>query len=137
MLTGLFLFKTTLAPRNLWAIGRTPWMISLRLHHPYVGIHQCPERDFNKLPHCWNAPGRAATVIAHFHICKYIYIVIYGRALAQAVSRQLPTAAACVRSQVRSCGTCGGQSGTGAGYIRALPFHLPITLIITYHPGLV
>jgi hypothetical protein len=40
-----------------------------------------------------------------------------GCAIAQAVSRWLPTAAAQVRSQVKSCGICGGQSGTGAGFL--------------------
>jgi hypothetical protein len=38
---------------------------------------------------------------------------LIGRAVVQAVSRRLPTAAAQVRSQVRSCGICGGQSVTG------------------------
>jgi hypothetical protein len=37
----------------------------------------------------------------------------------------LPTAAARVRSQVRSCGIC-EQSGTGAGFLRVLRFPLPI-----------
>jgi hypothetical protein len=36
------------------------------------------------------------------------------RAIAQAVSHQLPTTAARVWSQVRSCGICAGQSDTGA-----------------------
>jgi hypothetical protein len=45
-----------------------------------------------------------------------------GRAIAQAVSRRLPTAAARVRSQVRSCGICGGQSGTEADFLRVLQF---------------
>jgi hypothetical protein len=35
--------------------------------------------------------------------------LVLGRAIAQAVSRWLPTAAALVRARVRSCGICGGQ----------------------------
>jgi hypothetical protein len=49
-----------------------------------------------------------------------------GRVITQAVSRRIPTAAARVRSQVRSRGICGGQSGTGAGFLRVLRFSLPI-----------
>jgi hypothetical protein len=45
-----------------------------------------------------------------------------GHAIAQAVSRRLPTAAAPVRAQVRSCGICGGQNGTGVGFLRVLLF---------------
>jgi hypothetical protein len=48
-----------------------------------------------------------------------------GRAVAQAVRRRLPNAAARVRVQV-ACGVCGGQSGTGAGFLRVLRFPLPI-----------
>jgi hypothetical protein len=48
-----------------------------------------------------------------------------GRAVAQAVSRWLPTAAARVRVRAAS-GVCGGQSGTGAGFLRVLRFPLPI-----------
>jgi hypothetical protein len=50
--------------------------------------------------------------------------VDWGRAIAQTVSRRLPTAAVRVRSQVKSCGICGGQSGTGAGFLRVLRFPL-------------
>jgi hypothetical protein len=39
---------------------------------------------------------------------------IQGRAIAQAVSRRLPTAAMRVRARVRLCRICGEQSGTGA-----------------------
>jgi hypothetical protein len=39
-----------------------------------------------------------------------------GRATAQAVSRWPLTAEARVRSQVRPCGICGEQSGTGLGF---------------------
>jgi hypothetical protein len=48
-----------------------------------------------------------------------------GRAVAQAVSRWLPTAAARVRVR-EACGICGGQSGTGAGFLRVLRFPLAI-----------
>jgi hypothetical protein len=52
----------------------------------------------------------------------------YGRAIAQAVSRRFPTAASRVRAHVRSCGICGGQSGTGADFLRVLQFPLPILI---------
>jgi hypothetical protein len=51
-----------------------------------------------------------------------------NRAIAQAVSRQLPTAAARVQAQVRLCRICGGQSGTGADFRRVLRFPLPILI---------
>jgi hypothetical protein len=52
-----------------------------------------------------------------------------GRAIAQAVSRRLPTAAARVRARVRSRGNCGGQSGTGAGFLRVLRFPQSIFIL--------
>jgi hypothetical protein len=51
-----------------------------------------------------------------------------GRALAQAVSRRLPTAAARARAQVRSCGICGGQSGSAAAFLLVLRFPVPILI---------
>jgi hypothetical protein len=51
-----------------------------------------------------------------------------GRAISQAVSRRLPTATARVRSQVKSCGIYGAQSGTGAGFLRVLLFSFPILI---------
>jgi hypothetical protein len=55
------------------------------------------------------------------HLCKK-----KGRAVAQAVSRWLTTAAVRVRTRVWSCGICGGQSGAGADFLRVLRFPLPI-----------
>jgi hypothetical protein len=43
-------------------------------------------------------------------------------------NRRLSTAAARVLSQVRSWGICGGQSGTGAGFLQVLGFPLPILI---------
>jgi hypothetical protein len=51
-----------------------------------------------------------------------------GCAVAHAASRWLPTAAARVRAQVRSCGIYGGKSGTGANFLRVLRFLLPILI---------
>jgi hypothetical protein len=53
--------------------------------------------------------------------------ILPGRAVAQAVSRWLPTAV--VRFRIRAaCGACGGQSGIGAGFLRVLLFPLPVII---------
>jgi hypothetical protein len=57
----------------------------------------------------------------------------YGRAVAQAVRRWLPTAAARVRVRA-ACGVCGGQNCTGAGFLRVLRFPLPIIPPISPSP---
>jgi hypothetical protein len=56
------------------------------------------------------------------------YLVYLVRAVAQAVSRRLPTAEVRVRGQVKSIGICGAQSGTGAGFLRILRFPLQILI---------
>jgi hypothetical protein len=48
------------------------------------------------------------------------------RAIPQAVSLWLPTAAARVQTRVWSSGICGGQTGAGAGFLLVLRFPLPI-----------
>jgi hypothetical protein len=67
-----------------------------------------------------------------------------GRAVAQVVSPWPPAAAARVGPWVKSCGICGGQSGTRIGFIRVHRFPLPLihstncpTVITIYHPELV
>jgi hypothetical protein len=49
-----------------------------------------------------------------------------GRAIAQAVSRWLPTAAVRGSSPGLVSGICGRESGAGAGFLRVLRFPLPI-----------
>jgi hypothetical protein len=62
-----------------------------------------------------------------------------GRAIAEAVSRWLPTAAARVRAGVWSSGICGGQIGVGAGFLQVLRFPLSKPFILptssSYSPG--
>jgi hypothetical protein len=48
-----------------------------------------------------------------------------------AVSRRFPAATPRVRSQVRFCGICSRQSGTGVGILRVLRFPLPILIPLT------
>jgi hypothetical protein len=57
-----------------------------------------------------------------------IFVIPYstsGRAIAQAVSHWLPTAADRVRARVWQSRICGGQNGAGAGFLRVLRFILP------------
>jgi hypothetical protein len=54
-----------------------------------------------------------------------------GRVRAQEVSHRLPSAVAWVRGQVRSCGICGGQSGSGELFLRVLRFLLPTLIPLT------
>jgi hypothetical protein len=82
-------------------------------------------RDFQSTPH------------SAYNVAS---LMLKNRAIVQAVSRWLPTAAA----RVWSCEICGGQSGAGAGFLRVLRFPLPIlhstncsTIILIYHLGFV
>jgi hypothetical protein len=56
-----------------------------------------------------------------------------GRAIAQAVSRRLPTAAALVRAQARLYGTFGRESDFEADFLRVLRFLLSILIPPTGH----
>jgi hypothetical protein len=67
--------------------------------------------------------------------CQYTYIWV-SRAIAEAVSRWLPTAAARVRAQVRSCGICGGQSGS-TSVSPARHHSTDCSTLVIYDPGLV
>jgi hypothetical protein len=84
---------------------------------PYTRYHSDTWRSFRKI------------VFIYFTF-SLIFIVTWGpgRAIAQAVSRQLPKAAARLRSQVRTCGICGGQNVTGVSFLRVLRSALTILI---------
>jgi hypothetical protein len=95
-------------------------------------LHVCNDQRFSITrsadrgeicPHCSSSSSpflKSSTLLPSF----LPYLLIRGHAIAQTVSRWLPTAAARVRAQVSSCGICGGQSGVGAGFLRVLRFPL-------------
>jgi hypothetical protein len=56
---------------------------------------------------------------------KKVVNQILSRAIPQAISLWLPTAAARFRARVWSCGIFGGQSDAGADFFRVLRFSLP------------
>jgi hypothetical protein len=66
------------------------------------------------------------SIVHHFRIFNILTTYAEGRAIAEAVTRWLPNAAARVRARVWSCGICGGQSGAVAGFLRVFRFPLPI-----------
>jgi hypothetical protein len=63
--------------------------------------------------------------------CNMSLTLDKGRAIDQAVSRWFLTAVTRIGTQVRSCGICGGQSGTGACFLPVLRFPLPILILPT------
>jgi hypothetical protein len=84
--------------------------------------HCNQEQTAHKHPHRMNTHYTLRREKTKCHILKKT-----GPAVAQAVSHWLPTAAA--RGRVRAaCRVCGGQSGTGAGFIRVLQFPLQIII---------
>jgi hypothetical protein len=56
----------------------------------------------------------------------------FGRNVDETVSSRLDTAVARVRARIKSCGIC-VQSGSGADFLRVLPFPLPL-IHSTYRP---
>jgi hypothetical protein len=76
--------------------------------------------------------GRCPTCQSESLIFSELFICYeVGRVIAQVVSRRLSHRDCPVRSPVRSCGICGGQSGTGASFLRVLRFPLPILIPLT------
>jgi hypothetical protein len=66
--------------------------------------------------------GLKTSILVYTNLLTYLLTYGAGRAIAQAVSRWLPTAAA----RVRSSGICDEQSGVGACFLRVFRCPLPI-----------
>jgi hypothetical protein len=63
-----------------------------------------------------------------YHVTKVYLGAFKGRAIAQDVSRRLPTTELRIIAQVRSCGICGGQCDIGADFLRVLRIPLPTVI---------
>jgi hypothetical protein len=108
MWIGRYCFSCRCLTFIIFAQQHTKAIISLNSHWCWN-----PSLWLNKLElHC------RRTVFTPCHIIR----VQIGHAIAQPVSRRLPTAVA----RVSSYGICGGQTGVGAGFLRVLWFPLPI-----------
>jgi hypothetical protein len=107
--------------------------------HEYPG-RMCVQEDPSRM---WvQEDPRLFRRTVHSTPCKRLRTFewgLYGRpttegcAVAQAVSRRLPTAAVQVRAQVRLSPICGGQNGTGTGSLRLLRFPVPLILLPAPH----
>jgi hypothetical protein len=63
--------------------------------------------------------------LCDYYVEHYLSCVVYlqpARVIYQAVSRRFPTAAARVRSEVRSCGIFDGQNAIGSGFLQVSRF---------------
>jgi hypothetical protein len=103
--------------------GETESLSATATNDPIVPSPMLDERMEQSLEGCWQGQRYNGNTRVFW---KYLYLISLDCAIAQAVSRRLPNAAARVRAQVRSCEICGGQSGTGAGFLQVLRFLLPI-----------
>jgi hypothetical protein len=57
--------------------------------------------------------------------------------MAQAVSHRSLTVEAWVRARVNPCGICGGQSGTGTGFLRVLWFPCQYHSTVSLQPRII
>jgi hypothetical protein len=102
------------------------------LHSFRISLYLLPLEDYNLMSfkdffenRCPSPDCQAFQLLPRKHLHSRLRGNV-GRAIPQAVSRWLSTAAARVRSRVWSSRVCGRQSGAGAGFLRVLRFPLPI-----------
>jgi hypothetical protein len=106
------------------------------------GSLPCSQEPYSKPDESWVHTTPAYRSKIHFTLSLHFLNVHVSSTITQAVSRWIPTAEAKVRARVRSYGICGGQSGTGTGFLRVLRFpnanhSTDCSILIISHPGLV
>jgi hypothetical protein len=89
-----------------------PAIIAQEQLHIYVGFEVITAVTIKRTIF-WDVTPCSPVKVKHFHLqsqSAFSLDLIFdrGSAIAQAASRRLPTAAALVRAQVRSCGICDG-----------------------------
>jgi hypothetical protein len=109
-------------------------------NHPFRKPSHPPDHPTTHLPwHLWLFSSTISLLLTQ-SVCylqifnnKILILLIcfWGRAIAQVVSHRLPNVAARVWAWVKSCGVCGGRSGTGAGFLQVFRFPLPILIPLT------
>jgi hypothetical protein len=105
----------------LYTVGRTPWMGDQPVTRP-LPAHRTPQTQNKCTQTSMPQVGFESTIPA-FEQTK----TVQGRAIAQAVSRRLPTAAARVQTRVWSCVILWWtQVALGQVFFRQLWFPLPI-----------
>jgi hypothetical protein len=123
----------------LWEILSLPWIPNIFLAYVVLCLvlfkrHITCERFSQVSYHRYNRNSltlrnRLVTHFLPFLPAQFLESNIFsGHQTTQAVSRRLSTAAVRVRSQVRSCRICGGQSGNGVGFLLTFCFPLPILI---------
>jgi hypothetical protein len=115
-----------------------PYVDEIRdLNHPKTKTGEASEQATRMLQRVWREVDCRLDIsrVTNDTIWKLNNYI--GCVTAQLVFCRLPTATAQVRSQVKLCGICGGQSDTGAGFLWVLQFPLPILIppILPHSPS--
>jgi hypothetical protein len=108
----------------LYTVGRTPWTGDQHFARP-LPTHRTTQTQ-NKRKQTATPPN--VRLIGNCTEEKFCVNMFEGRAIAQAVSRRLPTAAAWVRAQIRYEGFVVDKMTLGVGFLRVLRFPLPILI---------
>jgi hypothetical protein len=92
-----------------------------------AGTNRRPDED--PPPDRTDEQAKTSYLLNMYMDWRLAYLYVAGRPCHSSGSCRLLSTTARVRSQVKSCGICGEQSVTGAGFLRILRF--PLSIFIT------